>query len=155
MSQPADLERCAQAVMDAVPPVMRFIRAEMRRHGSPALSVPQFRTLNYLRRHAGASLSEVADHLGVTNATASNMVDRLVKGGLVDRVAASDERRRSVLTLTEAGADLLRVARSATRSQLAAALARLSAEEIDLVSRSMLLLESVFREVPAHEPDEL
>lgn len=153
MPEPGDLEHCAQAVMDAVPPVMHFIRAEMRRLGCPALSVPQFRTLTYLNRHAGASLSEVADHLGVTRATASTMVDRLVQNGLVDRVAAPDERRRSVLTLTSAGMDLLQSARERTRRRMAEALSRLTPQEMATLAGAMSLLHSVFREMSTREPD--
>lgn len=154
MPETADLEQCAQAIMEVVPLAMHFIRTQMRRHVSPALSVPQFRTLTYLNRHAGASLSEVADHLGVTPATASTMVDRLVQNGLVDRVAAPDERRRSVLTLTEAGAGLLKSAREATRRRMVQALSQLSPREVAAVADAMSLLHSAFREAAARESDD-
>lgn len=151
MSQPIDLEQSAQAVMEAVPPVMHFIRTEMRRHGSPALSVPHFRALAYLKRHPGASLSDVADHQGITRATASTMVDRLVQNGLVDRAADPEERRRAVLTLTVAGAELLKSARAATRSRVAEALSRLSPEQVATLTSAMALLHQLFREVSTDE----
>src|SRR5262245_33234833 len=66
---------CARDVMDAVPLVMRVIRAEMRRRGGFA-TVPQLRALGVIRRRPGASLSDVAAHLGVTPATASVLIDR-------------------------------------------------------------------------------
>ena len=64
-------QQCAARVMEAVPLVMRFIRADMRAINATDMSVPQFRTLAFLDRNPGASLSELAEHLGVTRATAS------------------------------------------------------------------------------------
>ncbi len=42
--------------MEAVPLVMRFIRADMRAINATDMSVPQFRTLAFLDRNPGASL---------------------------------------------------------------------------------------------------
>lgn len=144
------LHKCVEAVMDTVPPVMRFIRTEMRRHGCPALSVPQFRTLTYLRRQPGASLSGVAEHLGVTRAGASILVDRLVQNGLVQRVPAAEERRRSVLSLTGAGARLLEAARKGTCRRMAEVLAALSTDEAETVIKAMRLLDAVFHGAPGN-----
>src|SRR2546423_14828906 len=76
-------QQCAGEIMETVPAVMRFLRAKMRHHGAPFLSVPQFRVLVFLYRHPGASLSSVAEHLGVTCPTASVLFDRLGRGGLI------------------------------------------------------------------------
>lgn len=153
MSQPTHLEECAQAIMEAVPPVMHFIRQQMRQHGSPTLSVPQFRALAYLNRHPGASLSDVAEHLGITRASISTLMDRLVQNGMVTRVADPEERRRSVLTLTEAGASLLKSARAATRRRMADALATLTPEQVAVLAEALPLLHTIFREVSVHEHD--
>ncbi|NLG68943.1 MAG: MarR family transcriptional regulator [Firmicutes bacterium] len=125
-SAAATPEACAREVMETVPQVMRAIRAEMRRHADPQLSVPQFRLLAYLGRSPGASLGDVAAHLGVTNPTASAMVERLVRRGLVERKAHPDERRRVALRLTALGSARLDQARRLTRQHLAGLLARLS-----------------------------
>src|SRR5215510_2417726 len=106
------VRQCAGEIMETVPAVMRFLRTEMRHHGTPFLSVPQFRVLVFLYRHPGASLSSVAEHLGVTCPTASVLVDRLVRRGLVDRTTYPQERRRVALTLTATGARHLQQARN-------------------------------------------
>ena len=61
-----DARECARRVMELIPAVMRCIRAEMRQQCRNQLSVPQFRPLAYVRRQPGVSLSEVAEHIGVT-----------------------------------------------------------------------------------------
>ena len=75
-------EQCARQVVETTPLVMRFIRLQVRKSGA-FTSMPQFRALNFLYRHPGASLSSLADHLGVTLPTASVIVDRLVHRGLL------------------------------------------------------------------------
>jgi DNA-binding MarR family transcriptional regulator len=140
----ADL--AASEVMDVVPMVMRFVRSEMRRHGgSSALSVPQFRALNFLSHEPGASLSAVAEHLGVTLGTASSTADRLVQHGLITRAAHPAERRRITLNLTPAGSQLLQNARQATRARVASVLAGVSEEELRRITDGLALLGDAFR----------
>lgn len=150
----AMVEMCAAAVMDTVPLVMRTIRAEMRSHRTPDLSVPQFRALLYVNRHAGASLSDVAEHLGLSLPSVSKLIDRLVARGLITRESASDDRRRMVLTLTPDGQAALRAAAQATQARLADRLAALSPDELTAIIDAMNLLHRVFLPDPASELSE-
>lgn len=140
-------EQCAAEVIDAVPLVMQFIRAEMRRQGgTKLLSVPQFRALRFLSQHPGASLSDLAEHLGVTRATASSTVERLVRRGLIERVEHHQERRRNVHTLTPVGSEHLQQARNVAQSQLAGVLAELSEAKLLQVAEGATLLKEVFKD---------
>ncbi|MGH8056886.1 MAG: MarR family winged helix-turn-helix transcriptional regulator [Candidatus Entotheonellia bacterium] len=143
---------CAREVMEAVPVVMRFIRAEMRQQGKPVLSVSQFRALVFLNLAPGAPLREVADYVGVTRPTASALVDRLVRYGLVDRVHHPRQRRQIMLTLTAKGSELLQLTREATRFQLVSLLADLSPGQVQKIGEGMALLVSLFKEAAAPRP---
>ena len=145
------LEISAREVMETVPLLIRFLRAEMRRQRTGSLSVPQFRALLFLSLHPGASLSSVADDLGVTRPTASALIDRLVRRGLVDRSEHPQERRHIVLALTPPGARHLQQARTATRARIASVLAGLSAAELHKVAEGVALLGSAFKEVSTQE----
>lgn len=147
-------EECAGAVMDTVPLVMRLIRAEMRSHRSPDLSVPQFRALLYVYRHTGASLSDVAEHLGLTLPSTSKLVNRLVERELLTRASAPDDRRRMILDITPTGQIVLDAAAQATRARLMEQLATLSAEECETVIAAMRLLQRVFTLNPTLEAQE-
>ncbi len=125
---PPSLSECAEQLLEVTPLIMRRIRAEMRRRTMPGLSVPQFRALNYLRQHPGASLNVVAEHLGLTPPTASKLIQKLVADRVVARRVASD-RRRVCLSLTHSGITALSVARVETRQQLADGLKCLAKEE--------------------------
>ncbi len=116
---------CARELLEVVPPIMRVIRAEMRSQATPDLSVPQFRVLSYLNRHVGASLSEVAEHIGLTRPAMSVLIDGLVNRKLVARQTDPGDRRRLTLSLTRQGQSLYSAARQHTQARLAARLAAL------------------------------
>lgn len=139
----------AALLLEAVPLVMRRIRAEMRAHRA-GLSVPQFRALGYLHRHPGASLSDVAEHIGLTCASTSKLIDGLVQRKLVTRHLAATDRRRLTLALTAKGNALLASARRATQRGLAQTLARLPADERPGLERALEQLLHAFG--PASRP---
>ncbi|UBF30034.1 MarR family transcriptional regulator (plasmid) [Kovacikia minuta CCNUW1] len=141
---PPNPEQCAEALMETIHPILQFIRAEMRSQRSPSLSVPQFRVLAFLGRHPGTSLSEVAEHSGVTRATASNLIDRLVQQQFVDRIEHPQERRSVMLTLTQLGSAHLERSRQSTRQTIAQLLTQLTPEELTTVSSGLQILDAVF-----------
>jgi DNA-binding MarR family transcriptional regulator len=146
-------DECAGLVKDTVPLVMRTIRAEMRSHRSLDLSVPQFRALAFLGRQPGASLSDVAAHIGLTLPSISKMIDRLVARDLVMRRSAPEDRRRMCLELTPLGEATLQVAAKATRDRLAERLATLSPDERAAIIQAMRSLHMLFGSEQAFKDD--
>ncbi|MBD2172024.1 MarR family winged helix-turn-helix transcriptional regulator [Anabaena cylindrica] len=151
----ANSVECAAKVMETVPSVMRFIRAKMRAHKATFLSIPQLRSLAFLNRNPGASLSDLAEHLGVTSATASATIERLVQRELVQRIHHPQERRRIVLTLTDEGKSILQQSLDETRAQIADLLEGLTAEEISQVEKGLALLKNVFDQTEFTPPQAL
>ncbi len=140
----ATAEDCAQAVLDTVPVVMRSIRGELRSHRNQDLSVPQFRILIFINNNPEASISAVAEHIGLTLPTLSKMIDLLVARAWVTRVPSSDDRRRMQLGLTERGLKMLQEAQRSTRENLALCLAGLAPDQLDQVIQAMHLLQGTF-----------
>jgi DNA-binding MarR family transcriptional regulator len=138
-------ERCAREVIDVVPLVMRFLRREFRRQSAPLLSVPQARTLAFVDRTPGSSLSDLAGHLNVTHPTASLIVNRLVRQGLLRRAEDPSERRRCALTLTPAGARRLIVVRNAACAFVAGVLSEGSTDDIKAIVRGLDRLKTAFQ----------
>jgi DNA-binding MarR family transcriptional regulator len=146
-SQGTTSEECAAKIMDTIPLVMRFIRSKMRVHNAAFLSVPQLRSLAFINRNPGASLSDLAEHLGVTPATASATIERLVQRNLVQRLHHPQERRRIVLNLTDEGKYHLQQSLDHTRSHIADLLQGLTPEEISQIEEGLALLKSVFEPI--------
>lgn len=137
-------EQCARQALDVVPLVMRAIRAEMRSHRTPDVSVSQFRALVFLSRHEGASLSDVAEHIGLRLPSISKMVDGLVARKLVTREEDSADRRRITLSLTRQGRAIEESARAAAQSALAERLSALSVRDRAKIVQTMEMLRPLF-----------
>ena len=135
---------CAGDVIEVLPIVMDAFRAAMRDNIGGGLSVPQFRCLNFIDRHPGCSVGEVAAFLGVTMPTASAMVDRLVRAAHVASVSADEDRRRSRLTISAAGKTLLEQVRADARQDLAVTLAKRPAEDLRAISAGLAALKRAF-----------
>ena len=139
----SQLNECAHQILDVVPLVMRVIRRDLRQHGAFEVSVPQFRTLGFLFKHEGASLSDVAEHIGLGLPAMSVLVDGLVSRGLVKRRTDQDDRRRMTLMLTESGRARMISAREATVAHLENILRQLSAEDRSTILHAMELLKEL------------
>ena len=67
-------ETSARQVLEVIPRVMRQIRTEMRSCRMPDLTVPQLRALAFINSNAGASLSDVSEHLGLALPSTSKLM---------------------------------------------------------------------------------
>lgn len=136
---------CAAQLLDTVPAVMDSLRLAMRRHVGDELSVPQFRCLNHVSRHPGCSIGDIATFLGVTMPTASVMVDRLVRAGVIEGRAHASDRRRASLHLSRAGRAQLRQIRAEAQDDFTQALESCSPTQLSALSRSLDLLTRVLQ----------
>ena len=76
------------------------------------LRVPQFRLLDVLAAAGQATVTEMSGKLRITRATASVMINDLIRAGIVAVVENPSDRRSFYIRLTELGRDKLHVARS-------------------------------------------
>ncbi|HZZ41703.1 MAG TPA: MarR family transcriptional regulator [Tepidisphaeraceae bacterium] len=138
-------EECAQELLDALPPVMRFLRRHMRcKRRNKSLSVPQFRTLALLGSAPTVNLSAVADVIDTSLPTASRIVSGLVAKGYVKRHESATDRRQIELSLTPRGASTLEAVHATSREKLAQELSVLDAAELKTLSRAMGCLHDIF-----------
>jgi MarR family transcriptional regulator for hemolysin len=138
------LNTCAQELMDTSPQIMQLIRVEMRRGRGSDISVPQFRSLAFIQRNPDSSLSNLAEHLGLTLPSVSKLVDGLVKQKLVIRQESAVDRRRLTLVLTQTGASIVNSARAGAQANLAKKLSCLSDDELETIYKAMQFLRTVF-----------
>ena len=135
---------CAQEILEVVPVVMRTIRAEMRRHRTADLSVPQFRTLAFIDRRPTRRCRTWPSTSGLTLPSMSKIVEGLVVRKFVTRQTHAADRRRMTLALTARGLTALQTSRAATRACLAEDLAALSDRQRETIVQAMEILRPVF-----------
>jgi DNA-binding MarR family transcriptional regulator len=83
--------------------IQRSVHESMRFSKESGLSMGQLSTLFRLYHDRICGVSDLGDHLGVTNAAASQMVDKLVQQGYLERTEDPDDRRVKQLKLTPNG----------------------------------------------------
>jgi DNA-binding MarR family transcriptional regulator len=134
----------ANEILKVVPRVMRTVRTDMRNFRDQSLSVPQFRTLGFVHRNSGTSLSQAADHIGLTLPAMSRLVEGLVKRQLLVRQRHPDDRRRITLDLTAHGHSIWVSAREFTQVSLSKKLSALSSKDHATISHAMTILGRIF-----------
>jgi DNA-binding MarR family transcriptional regulator len=142
---------CAEEVMSAVPPVVWYMRRQMRGNRGK-LSLPQFRALVRIERDPSASMTAIAEHLGVSLSTTSRVISGLVRRGYLARQMARLDRRQARLAITAKGGEVLRTARGATRQSLGRVLQNLMTRDRDVVIEAMRILRDLFIAAPHSDP---
>ena len=107
------------------------------------LTFAQVRALFQLAVHKDISVSQLARLLGVGNPTASILVQQLVERGLVTRTEHETDRRRTVLRLSEKGAEIGAGRRSEREKQWRGWLRHLGDEELSGLARGLNALQQV------------
>ncbi len=141
----ATTEECARELLEVVPLIMRDIRNQMRSQRTPDLTVPQFRTILFVDRNTGASLSDVAEHIGIALPSASKLVDDLIKNDLMSREEDPTDRRRVSLAITHRGRTILEASRKGTLTYLSEKLGGTSPSDREAIVKAMRAIRSAFQ----------
>jgi len=88
-----------------------FMHRSMRGWGrfakSTGLTMPQFSVLMQLHYRGACGMSKISEGYEITPAATSQLVDKLVQGGLIQRVEDPNDRRAKLLSLTKKGEELV------------------------------------------------
>lgn len=104
--------------------------------------VPETLAMSHLRLHGPLGPRELAERLGLTPSTVTSLLDRLESAGFAQRTAHPTDRRKTVISLTEAGETVV----STSDQWLSNTIERLGSQAIPQVTRSMRLLEAGLKE---------
>lgn len=145
-------EREALRAMDALRRIVRALRVST--HASErelGVSAAQLFVLRQLVLQPRQSLGELAALTRTSQGSVSEVVSRLVAGGLVERRVSASDRRRVELTVTAAGRRLLDRASETVQERLVAGFERLGERKRRALAEGLeAWLESAgLEEVPA------
>ena len=87
--------------------MQRSMRGWWRYAKATGLSMPQFSILMQLHHRGPCGMSGISEGYDITPAATSQLVDKLVQSGLVQRVEDPNDRRAKLLSLTEKGRDFV------------------------------------------------
>ena len=107
---------------------------------STGLSMPQFSILMQLYHKGMCGVSEISERFDITNAAASQLVDKLVQGGYLDRTEDPNDRRARQLHLTKNGEKLVNDGIEERYRWLEEIATKLNAEEREKVVEALTIL---------------
>jgi DNA-binding MarR family transcriptional regulator len=120
---------------------------------SAGLSMTQLSALMRLYHGGACAVSGLGSHLGVSNAAASQMIERLVQQKLLIRTEDPLDRRVKSVTLSPEGRTLIEAGLKARQRWTQELTGVLSSTEQETVAESLeLLIAAARRETPADHP---
>ena len=105
MSKPVQITQSLRAWMDAF--MHRSMRGWSHFAKSTGLSMPQFSILMQLHHKGPCGMSEISGRFDISAAAASQLVDKLVHAGYLERTEDINDRRAKLLTLSSKGEELV------------------------------------------------
>ena len=105
-----------------------------------SLSPSQVSTLFLLRQCQSCGVSDIGQHLGVTNAAASQLVERLVQQAFIIRMEDPDDRRYKLIKLTSQGQKLLDDGIQARQQWMEQLSATIPQKQQEIIIQALILL---------------
>lgn len=113
------------------------------------LSMPQFGILMQLHYRHNCGVSDLSERFDITNAAASQLVDKLVQSGLIQRAEDPNDRRAKLLNLTDKGRDLIQQGLEGRYRWVDEVAGKLTAEERAKVSEALKIMTQAAEELEA------
>jgi DNA-binding MarR family transcriptional regulator len=142
----AELAAAVDAVQGWIDRRQRAVLAHLH---SCSQSPAQLHVMGVLHEVGPITVSHLAARLGISPPSTSAMVDRMVDGGLVERVRGEEDRRVVSVWLTPAGEAALAAAIGGRRGKLERVLSQLDPTELVDTLRVLSRLERAIEELPA------
>jgi DNA-binding MarR family transcriptional regulator len=118
----------------------------LRQEAGAGLSPSQTAALVTIERHGPLTPSELAARERVQRPTVTRVLGRLEEDGLVDRAADPDDRRCSLVSISDAGRALLEEARTRKHAYLVTRLESLDPADREILDRAASILERMLQE---------
>ena len=110
-------------------------------------TLPRFDVLSALyRESAPITMSQLTDHLLVSNGNLTGLVNRLVEDGLIQRESDPDDRRAQRVILTPAGRAAFREMAEKHEALIDSLFAAMSDEDMDTLLRLTTTLNTALRD---------
>ena len=113
--------------------------------------MPQFSILMQLHHKGACGVSDISERFDITNAAASQLVDKLVQAGYLERDEDPSDRRAKVLKLTASGQSLIERGGQERHRWMEELVKTLSAEEKDKVNEALEILTNAAKRTENRE----
>src|SRR5258708_1026682 len=138
-------QEAARELLSVLPLLNRLMITELRHEAEDDMTMPQFRVMTYLSEKP-ATLSAIARYRRVSLQAAGEVVQSLVERGWIERVPDPNDRRQSMLHLTQHGQTQYRQLDDRMQQRLLTYIENLNGEEMAAVQLALSALHRVIME---------
>src|SRR5262245_6858224 len=147
MSETTQFSQAIRSWMDV------FMHRSMRGWGlfakSSGLSMPQFSVIMQLHHRGNCAIGDISERFDITNAAASQLVDKLVRSKFIKREEDLQDRRAKMLNLTEKGRVLIQRGIEERYRWLDQLSEKLTVEELEKVTDALNIMTRAAQELEA------
>ena len=129
----------------------RSMRSYMHYAREKGLSRSMIGTLFHLSHRDHTGVTDLSEHLGVSSAAASQMLERLVEEGLIQRLEDPDDRRMKQIILTDKGSHIIKETVNARLDWLEELTEKFSDEEKKQITSTLELIIARAEDMNFHE----
>lgn len=148
-----DVDAVTQAVLTASR-LLVAVSARSLAHVEDRVTLPQFRMLVVLSTRGTTKLVTLAELLHVAPSTAMRMLDRLITAGLADRKTNPNNRRETLLRLTDEGHRTVENVTARRREEITSIVQRLAPHQRTALINALTDFNKAGGEPPAPLLDE-
>ena len=145
MTKSAQITQPLRAWMDVF--MHRSMRGWNQFAKSTGLSMPQFSILMQLHYKGACGMSQISERFDVSAAAASQLVDKLVQAGYIERTEDPNDRRAKLLKLSTNGAKLVEDGTQERYRWMDELVKNLSADDKVKVSEALTILTEAAQKV--------
>ena len=145
MTKTLPISQSLRSWMDIV--MHRSMRGWMTFAKSTGLSMPQFSILMQLHHKGPCGMSEISERFDITAAAASQLTEKLVQGGYIERAEDPNDRRAKSIQLTPKGRELVEAGMTERYRWMDELVSKLSAEDKPKVVEALIVLTEAAKQL--------
>jgi DNA-binding MarR family transcriptional regulator len=111
--------------------------------------MPQFSVLMQLHHRGNCAVGDISERFDITNAAASQLVDKLVQSGFIQREEDPHDRRAKLLNLTDKGLELIQQGIEERYRWVEELAGKLTAEDRAKVTEALNIMTQAAKELEA------
>jgi DNA-binding MarR family transcriptional regulator len=135
--------------LELLPRIVKLVFASLAQAAAEeGYSIPQMKAMHFLSRHEPCTVGALADLVGVSPATVSEQIDRMVEADLAERTINPGDRRQVLVSLTPRAREWMRGINQQRRAQVEAAFEHLEPGERQTFVKGLAALHDVLAASP-------
>lgn len=138
-------QQLVEEYLDKVSVIKKLIYSNGQKNTKPA-TLMQYSVLKFVKKNKNSSVSEIAQYVGISKSSATQLIERLVNHKLVTRIHDNDDRRIVHIAIVAKGEAEIHYLKKQLTEKMRTVLLQISEHDLqELIRINSILLEVLKR----------